>query len=135
MKYTKKIEVGDYKFNVSVNREIALKVSEEFPEFITKILDNSNKNNDISSIIKENRLRELFDINDYINENLSKVIKFSLPLLLQEAGEKLNSDKIISYIIENEVDEIFNAKIWEFILSVFTKGGQDKKPKVKFVMN
>jgi len=135
MKYIKKVEVGDYKFNISVNREIALKVSEEFPEFITKILDNSNKNNDIATVIKENRLRELFDINDFINENLSKVVKFALPLLLAEAGEKLDSNKIISYIIDNEVDEVFNIRVWEFILSVFTKGGQDKKPKVKFVMN
>lgn len=135
-KLIKEIEFGKYNFKIAINRDIALKCAEEFPEFMSNVLDNSRDvaSSDVSTLIRTNKLRELLDNSDYIRENCPNVVKFALPLMLKEAGSKENANEIIEYAIENEADEIFNINIWEVILMGFSKNGVTKTPKVTFKM-
>lgn len=135
-KLIKEIEFGKYNFKIAINRDIALKCSEEFPEFMANVLDKSRGaiNSDISTLIRTNQLRVLLDNSDYIRENCPNVVKFALPLMLKEAGSKENANEIIEYAIENEADDIFNINIWEVILMGFTNNGVAKTPKVTFKM-
>ena len=89
-KLIKEIEFGKYNFKIDINRDIALKCAEEFPEFMANVLDKSRGaiNSDISTLIRTNQLRVLLDNSDYIRENCPNVVKFALPLMLKEAGSK-----------------------------------------------
>ena len=62
-KLIKEIEFGKYNFNIAINRDIALKCAEQFPEFMANILDNSRyvTSGDVSTLIRNNKLRELLD--------------------------------------------------------------------------
>lgn len=135
-KLIKEIEFGKYNFKIAINRDIALKCAEEFPEFMANILDNSRDvtSGDVSTLIRNNKLRELLDNSDYVRENCPEVVKFALPLMLKEAGSKEDANEIINYAIENEADEIFNINVWNVILMGFMNNGEAKTPKVTFKM-
>ena len=127
-KLIKEVEFGELKFKISINRDIALKVSEKFPEFISRAIDASDRPS-VKDAIKNGELRQLLNENDYINEMLPKIVEYVFPLILSEAGDKTKAEDIIKYAIENDADEILYSKIWEFILLGFTQR-EVKIPKI-----
>lgn len=127
----KKVEIGEYNFDIKINRDIALTVAEKEPEFFEKLFSNSNRDTKIN-FKNVGKLRELFEMNDFISINSARIVNVALPLML--INEKLNAKEIIKYVSDNDADEIFNNAMVEFILMGFTNNELDKKPKVKFVM-
>lgn len=132
-KLIKQVEFGEMSFKVGINRDITIKVFEEFPDFVSRVLDIKG-GTDIKVAIKQKKTREIFELGDYITQSLKDVIPFALPLLLAEANDNSNSKDIIKYAIENDADELFNMEMWQFILVGFTEGGKQKQPKVSFKM-
>lgn len=130
----KQVTLGDMEFKVRTNRDIAVKAFEEYPELIEYIL---NKQGDESKseqqyFIEALRNKELGTLIN-MNDKISDLIMFVLPLMLNEANDKTDANSIIEYAKENDADEIFNAKMLEFLVEGFTLRGQDK-PKILFSM-
>lgn len=130
----KNVTLGEMKFKVAVNRDIAIKSFEEFPELIEYII--SQENNDASdeqsifiNALKKKELSVLYDM----EENLAKLIGFALPLMLQSAGDTSDAMAIIQYAKENDADSILNSAMLEFLMQGFSQRGL-AKPKIKFSM-
>lgn len=134
-KLIKEVEFGKYNFKVAINREIALKCAEEFPDFFADVLGMSGSGNrDIKTLIRQKKFRNMLEESDKIRYGFAEVVKFALPYMLQEAESTENADEIIQYAIDNDADDIFNTNLWEFILLGFTNNGEVKTPKVTFKM-
>lgn len=133
----KKVECGKYTFNVGTDRSIVLKSLQEFPDFAEFIFDKNNlvsKEKDegkfLLDLIKKGEAEKLFSFED----NLPKIIKFALPLMLKKAEEEINANEIIDYVVENEAEEIVYPGLFEFLMQGFTQRGREKKPKITFSM-
>lgn len=130
-KLNKDVEIGEYKFTISINRDIAIKCCEKFTDFFSKFFNSEQlEGNNIQDYIKNKKLRYILELNDYIKENSGEVVEFALPLMLEEANCNIDSDELIKYIKDKDADDIFNAKVLEFIIMGFTPE-EVKKPKVK----
>lgn len=127
----KTVELGEMSFKVRANRDIAVKSFEEYPAVLEYIVKQQNKGElDMVSLVKNKGLSELLRMNDEI----AKMVKFALPLMLKEAKDDTNATKIIKYATDNDVIAQFNAGILEFIAQGFTQGELANKPKIKFSM-
>lgn len=134
-KLIKEVEFGKYDFKVAINREIALKVAEKFPDFIAELMSIGSDIPDMQTALKNKKLREMLEKTEYVLENSKKVVRFALPYMLKEAGEQdVSVDNLFAYAEENDADEIFVQNLWEFILLGFTNNGEAKTPKVTFKM-
>lgn len=130
----KQVTLGDMEFKVRTNRDIAVKAFEEYPELIEYILnkqggESKSEQQYFIEALKNKELGVLLDMNGRI----ANLIEFALPLMLKEAGDETDAKSIIDYAKENDSDEIFNAKMLEFLVEGFTLRGQDK-PKILFSM-
>ena len=131
--YKKHIILDKFEFDVAIDREITARAFEEFPDFTTYALSNSeNKDDIVATAIKEKKLLQLFELNDEMGE----LVKFALPLMMKKAGEENAEEKakeIFAFVDENEFTDEFSSKIFEIICLGFTRGTGEKK-KVKFSM-
>lgn len=129
--FSKHITLGDIEFNVAIDREITAKAFEEFPDFTIYALSNSeNKEEIVANAIRDKELFKLLSVND----DMGKLVKFALPLMMKKAGETEIENKIqeIQTVLEeNNFDDEFNSKIFEIICLGFTQGTGEKK-NVKF---
>ena len=129
----KQVTLGDMEFKVRTNRDIAVKAFEEFPELIEYVLNKQGTDLDddkfFINALKNKELGILLDM----NARIANLIEFALPLMLKEAGDETDAKSIIDYAKGNDADEIFNAKMLEFLVEGFTLRGQDK-PKILFSM-
>ena len=128
----KHISVGDYKFNVGVDRDIVVDCFEQFPSLVEFLLKQANGDNAdiIVNAVKSKNLRQVLET----NEQIADFVRFALPKMLKKAEDESDAEEILNYIYENEVDEVFNSEMFKFICSGFTPDATEKKPKVKFVM-
>lgn len=129
--YKKHIILDKFEFDVAIDREITARAFEEFPDFTTYALSNTdNKDDIVATAIREKKLLKLLELND----DMGELVKFALPLMMKKAGEE-NAEKkakeIYAFVDENEFADEFNSKIFEIICLGFTKGTGEKK-KVKF---
>lgn len=142
-KNIKHIECGKYSFDVVINRDIAVRSMEAFPDLAEYIFNQAKQE------LKENKKNSIKDEFDLIVENirekkmseffkqeelLKECVKFAFPLMLKESGSNENAQEIIDYVYENGVDDKFNAGIYEMILEGFTQREVSSKPKVNFSM-
>jgi predicted nucleotidyltransferase len=121
-------------FRVQTNRDIAVKSFEMFPDLIEYLFKKQNQkiesdNDFFINAIKDKELSKLFNMNDKISE----LIEFALPLMLESAKDTTNPKDIISYAIENNAQEIFNSTMLDFLVQGFTPREQEK-PKIQFSM-
>lgn len=136
MKILKKhISVGEYEFDVAVDRNITVDVFEHFPDLMEYLLNNQDSqdgNQIVINAIKGKTLGKLLDSTEQIKD----LVKYAFPFLLAKANKEMadKADEIIDYIYENEVEEEFSNALFEFICLGFTNDTNEKKPKVKFVM-
>lgn len=130
----KNVTLGEMKFKVAVNRDIAIKAFEEYPELIEYIIsqENSEASDEQSIFINALKKKELSVLYD-MEENLAKLIGFALPLMLQSAGDTSDAVAIIEYAKENDADSILNSAMLEFLMQGFSQRGL-AKPKIKFSM-
>lgn len=129
--YKKHIILDKFEFDVAIDREITARAFEEFPDFTTYALsDTDNKDDIVATAIREKKLLKLLELND----DMGELVKFALPLMMKKAGEENAEEKakeIYAFVDENEFADEFNSKIFEIICLGFTKGTGEKK-KVKF---
>lgn len=134
-KLIKECTFGEYKFKIGINREIALQVAEKFPNDIANFFDNTERaSNNVKTLIKQGKLRDVLEKNDMLNECSERIVKFALPLMLKEANEDLPADDIIEYAIKNDADQILYINMLEVIFMGFTTNGETKTPKISFTM-
>lgn len=147
--FRKHIDCGIYSFDVVVDRDIAVKVMEEFPNLcdyvFTTARDSANKYAKARSQGKQIKAPDELDVmlenvrNKKMGEmlerdkELQESVKFAFPLMLERAGSDLDANEIINYIYENGVDGEFNSGIYELVLLGFTQREVHTK-KVNFSM-
>lgn len=125
----KRCTVGEYSFDVAINRQIVLDGFKEYPA-LWKLMNDTSKagkadTNDITV------LAELMNENDLLEDEIAKFVPFILPKMVEAAGEQLDCDAFYEYCRVNEVDDEFNRAMYEFAMLGFTGGRSEKKPKVK----
>ena len=130
----KEVTLGDMKFRVRTNREIAVKAFEQYPDLIEYLFNKQgskakNETQYFIEALKKKELGTLFSMNDKIAD----LIGFALPLMLDGAGDKTSSKEIIEYAKANNASDMFNSKMLEFLVEGFTQRGQEK-PKIQFSM-
>lgn len=130
IKLSKEIEFGELNFKVAVNRAMFLEVNKKFPEFFKKTIEFNQNKNSLSEALSNGNLKEFLEYNDYVEEKSSEIIKFALPLMLKEAGDKTNPLEIFDYAKENNAETVMNTSLLGLLFQVFTQGEQ--LPKVKF---
>lgn len=136
----KKVTLGEKSFKVRINRDIAVKSFEEYPDILEYFIKQNDiksklkngKQNDTDTFItmlKNKQLSALFDT----NERIAELVKFALPIMIGEANDDADANEIIEYASENGVIETFNAAMVEFIMQGFTIG-ELGKAKIEFSM-
>ena len=141
---TKHIECGKYSFDVAIDREIAIKAMEEYPDLAEFVFNQAKKElkTPKSSTKQKDEIDLLIDnirskkTQELLNreEMLKECAKFAFPLMLKKAGSELNAEEIIDYIYENNVESEFSSGIYEMILKGFTQSEVLGKPKTNFAM-
>ena len=135
----KHIECGEYSFDIAVDRDIAVRTMEAFPDLceymFTKARESAGKieakTDDFQFLMDSIHKKELHKLYEQ-ERNYEEFIKYAFPLMLKKAGSDLDAKEIINYVYENGVDTEFNTALYEFILMGFTQGEVTKKKKVNF---
>lgn len=139
---TKHIDCGIYSFDVAIDRDIAIRAMEAFPDLAAYVFEQAkqevknkgNKKKDEFDVLIENIRAKTTSQMMKSEENLKECVKFAFPLMLAKAGSDLNSEEVIAYIYDNNVDDEFNIGIYEMIMLGFTQSEVPDKPKVNFAM-
>lgn len=130
-KNTKHCSVGEYDFDVAINRQIVLDGFKQFPNLWKVVARNSKYGVNADSLEDISALSDLLEANDIIEEVTPKYVAYVLPKMLELAGEKVDLDAFYKYIVDNEVDDEFNDAIFQFAMLGFTADRSEKKAKVK----
>lgn len=132
----KTVTLGEMKFKVATDRDIAVKAFEEYPDLIEYLVNKENEigNDDKSLFLKAIKNKELSTLFE-MEEKFAKLIEFALPLMLKKANDESDAMEIIKYANENNVSTEFNSGMLEFLMEGFTLRELAKKPKIKFSMN
>ena len=131
-KNTKHVSVGDYEFDIAINRQIILDGFKSFPELWTVITKSAKYKLDVDKIEDISALEDLFDANDIIEYTMPQFVGYVFPKMVELAGTELDCDKFLAYIKENGVSGEFNQAIFEFAMLGFTGDKSEEKAKVKF---
>ena len=130
-KNTKHCSVGEYDFDVAINRQIVLDGFKQFPNLWKVVARNSKYGVNADSLEDISALSDLLEANDIIEEVTPKYVAYVLPKMLELAGEKVDLDAFYKYIVDNDVDDEFNDAIFQFAMLGFTADRSEKKAKVK----
>lgn len=131
-KNTKHVSVGDYEFDIAINRQIILDGFKSFPKLWTVITKSAKYKLDVDKIEDISALEDLFDANDIIEYTMPQFVSYVFPKMVELAGTELDCDKFLAYIKENGVSGEFNQAIFEFAMLGFTGDKSEEKAKVKF---
>lgn len=130
-KNTKHCSVGEYDFDVAINRQIVLDGFKQFPNLWKVVARNSKYGVNVESLEDISAFSDLLEANDIIEEVTPKYVAYVLPKMLELAGENVDLDAFYKYIVDNEVDDEFNDAIFQFAMLGFTADRSEKKAKVK----
>ena len=130
-KNTKHCSVGEYDFDVAINRQIVLDGFKQFPNLWKVVARNSKYSGNVEALEDISAFTDLVEANDIIEEVTPKYVAYVLPKMLELAGEKVDLDAFYKYIVDNEVDDEFNDAIFQFAMLGFTDDRSEKKAKVK----
>ena len=130
-KNTKHCSVGEYDFDVAINRQIVLDGFKQFPNLWTVVARNSKYSGNVDALEDISAFTDLLEANDIIEEVTPKYVAYVLPKMLELAGEKIDLDAFYKYIVDNEVDDEFNYAIFQFAMLGFTDDRSEKRAKVK----
>lgn len=130
-KNTKHCSVGEYDFDVAINRQIVLDGFKQFPNLWKVVARNSKYSGNVDALEDISAFTDLLEANDIIEEVTPKYVAYVLPKMLELAGEKIDLDAFYKYIVDNEVDDEFNYAIFQFAMLGFIADRSEKKAKVK----
>ena len=120
-KNTKHCSVGEYDFDVAINRQIVLDGFKQFPSLWRVVARNSKYGGNVDALEDISALTDLLEANDIIEEVTPKYVAYVLPKMLELAGEN----------VDNEVDDEFNGTIFQFAMLGFIADRSEKRAKVK----
>lgn len=130
--FRKHCTVGEYSFDLCVNRDVVLdtlRVNEKFWTAMNKATKDKKGVEDVD-LDDINEVIKIMAINDEMEEETPAVVSYILPKMLALADDETNPDELIKYCEENEVDDLFFEEVIKFMMLGFTKGKAEKKPKV-----
>jgi len=135
----KACSVGEYTFDVAINRQIVLDAFVKFPE-LWKLITKAGKDKDAianpDKIIDDiDALARLMGENDALEELIPAFVRYILPKMVEVAESELDCDEFLDYCERMECDDEFNSAIFDFAMLGFTDGKSEKKPKVKVSLN
>lgn len=135
----KACSVGEYTFDVAINRQIVLDAFVKFPK-LWKLITKAGKNKDAiadpDKIIGDiDALARLLEENDALEELIPAFVRYILPKMVEAAESELDCDEFLDYCERMDCDDEFNAAIFDFAMLGFTDGRSVKKPKVKVSLN
>lgn len=130
-KNTKHCSVGEYDFDVAINRQIVLDGFKQFPNLWKVVARNSKYSGNVDALEDISAFTDLLEANDIIEEVTPKYVAYVLPKMLELAGEKIDLDAFHKYIVDNDVDDEFNDAIFQFAMLGFTADRSEKRAKVK----
>ena len=130
----KQVTLGEMEFKVATNRDMAVKVFEEFTdlmEYITSQRESmgADENTAFVEMLRKKELSKFIRM----DEQLKDLVAYALPLMLKSANDNSDANEIIKYAKENGADGVFNSAILEFLMQGFTQR-ELAKPKIKFSM-
>lgn len=132
----RRFTVGEYSFDMKINRQLALdafKVNKKFWHLITS---NADKGLDVEKSMADiDTFAKLLEQNDEMDELRPAFCEYILPRMTELAGETVDTNAFFEYCEENGVlDEVY-SKILEFAMLGFSVGrSEQKKPKVKVTL-
>ena len=134
---TKVVTLGKLKFTLGVDRDIAIKGFEEYPdvlEFLISKKDLVNEKNEESMFLKMLKSKELSNMYK-VEDRIGELVAFVLPLMLKKGGENgdITARDILDYAEENGATTVVNSSFLELLMQAFFQG-ELEKPKVKFSM-
>jgi len=129
---TKRITVGDYDFDISTDRDIAVKAFEQFPDFAKYVFSNANLSEKqfLESAIDNKELSKVFDLQDQEKD----LVLYAFPYMYAKANPASQDGFIgefLTFIEENGVMDVFVEKVFEFLMLGFSQK-EKATPKVKF---
>lgn len=130
-KNTKHCSVGEYDFDIAINRQITLDGLKKFPKLWKAMMKGAKVSPNVENMEDITAIADLLEMNDILEEELPKFTVYVLPKMVELAGgEPFDYDKFREYLVENEVDGDFDQKIYEFAMLGFTGDKSEKKAKV-----
>lgn len=132
---TKTAKLGEKKFTVATNRDIAVNAFEKYPEETKQLLKFYEKDSmdKLVDALENKRLKNLLDEKDNASQNVVKIIDFALPLMLKAADDKSDADELIKYAKEKNALVPMAATLFDFLSQGFTLD-ELGTPEVQFVL-
>ena len=126
---TKRITVGDYSFDISADRDIAVKAFQEFPDFAKYVFTKANLTEKqlLESAIDNKELDKLLNI----QEQERSLVFYAFPFMVAKANGSIDIDEFYKFLEDNSVTDVFVEKVFEFLMLGFFQK-EKATPKVKF---
>ena len=121
-KFVKHCEIGELKFDIAINRSMAIKGFEKYPnywkclnesEVLKDFISNNSNSDDIEiSQISLDKTIQLFELHDIMDENQENIVNYLLPQMLEFAETNIPDELgcygnyanyILEYCEENNV--------------------------------
>lgn len=124
--------VGEYSFDILVNRNIVLEAFKKHPVLWKALMDQTKKGKkNVEDLEDIETMIEILEMNDALAEEIPAFVADILPDMIKAADSNVDANEFLNYCAENEVDDIVNDEIYQFALLGFIEGKSAKKPKVK----
>lgn len=124
--------VGEYSFDILVNRNIVLEAFKKHPVLWKALMDQTKKGKkNVEDLEDIETMIEILEMNDALAEEIPAFVADILPDMIKAADSDVDANEFLNYCAENEVDDIVNDEIYQFALLGFIEGKSAKKPKVK----
>ena len=124
--------VGEYSFDILVNRNIVLEAFKKHPALWKALMDQTKKGKkNVEDLEDIETMIEILEMNDALAEERPAFVADILPDMIKAADSDVDANEFLNYCVENEVDDIVNDEIYQFALLGFIEGKSAKKPKVK----
>lgn len=142
-KLRKDLTVGEYKFSLEINKDIAVSTFEEVPEMVA-LIDEAMKTNKTQKGTSEfgNFLQQVKEQSDEKDEKDLAVMRKTAEVSLKKMYRAVETNKTVddeffdnfwNYIDENNAELLMCTTVMEFLMQGFTLG-KELKPKVKIVL-
>ena len=124
--------VGEYSFDILVNRNIVLEAFKKHPVLWKALMDQNKKGRrKLEDLEDVETMIEFLEMNDALAEEIQAFVADILPDMIKAADSDVDAKEFLEYCVENEVDDIVNDEIYQFALLGFIEGKSAKNPKVK----
>ena len=132
---TKTATFGEKKFKIAINREIAVKTFDEFPQevdFLIKTYQGKGKDS-LSETLEKGFFSKALSERDEITKSVIEIAEYALPKMLEFAEDKSDANEILDYLKKNNAIFVASTILFEFLAQGFTLD-EPVQPKIKLVL-